>query len=268
MNTEDKRIQELYAEAFDGVRSSSELKRKVRNMAESKSNAKKNVSKIRKIAYAAAAAVVLIVAGGMVVANATRGAYKEETVGRVMFNGEEKEAYFHDFGNHVGSWRFFEGDVEYSVFIHGNVDMETTIYVVDMDSYVLASDIPEPTLNLYTDIDSSPFAEMGIDDYTGGKTLFIRPDIEDNRDFERIMFALDAEDGTEDGILGLGIADNVTTYTIMSDGSVAETFKQDVSGINGIVRFWLNNSVDNYIDVDADDFDPYTYGMEDVVTDE
>ncbi len=258
MTREDERIKRLYTEAFDNIHASDELRRKVIKMTENTSKEKKNISKIRKIAFVAAAAAILVVGGGMIAAHAVRGAYKDETVSRVMFNGEEKEAYFHDFGTGVGSWRFYEDDMEYSVFMHGNIDIDTTVYVVDMGSYVMASDVPEPTLNLYTDMEKSPFVEISDDGY-----MIIKTNLDTDRPMtERILWTLDAEDGTEDGIAGLGIDDVVSTYTIMSDGTVAETFKQDVSGINGIVKYFLKKSVDNYVDEDED---PYTYGMEDIV---
>lgn len=261
MKKEDERIKTVYTKAFDNIHASEELRRKVIDMKENNSKTKNNISKIRKIAFVAATAAVLIVGGGMIAAHATRGAYKEETVGRLMFNGEEKEAYFHDYGTGVGSWRFYDGDMEYSIFMHGNISMDTTMYVVDKESYVLSSDVPEPTLNLYTDMEKSPFVEMSDDHY-----LIINTNLNTDRPMtERILFTLDAEDGTEDGIAGLGIDEVVTTYTIMSDGTVAETFKQDVSGINGIVQYFLKKNVSNYVDADED---PYTYGMEDIVTDE
>ena len=170
---------------------------------------------------AAIAAVVLITMAGVKKNQPKQEIDEKETVGSVIFNGEEKEAYFFDYGGGVGYWRFYDGKMEYCVYMHGNINMDTTVYVVDMDSYVIASDVPEPTLNFYTDIDKSPFVEIDDDGY-----LVIRTNINtDKPKIERILWTLDAEDGKEDGIAGLGISQDVSTYTLFSDGTVAEAFK-------------------------------------------
>ena len=201
------------------------------------------------------AAAVLLIAGGMVVANANKGPYEQEETVKIIFNGEEKDAYFHDWNEDTVSWRFEVDDKEAWIYVTHTepVDKNTTMYVTYNGEYIIASDEPEPTLNLYTDIDRS-FAVIEEDSYSGQTSLIMTTDC----GRQSMTLAADEEDGTKDGIINLG-ADTYEVYTVLSDGSIAQTSIHDhSSGMSERLEYFAEKSVDNYTAADEENDNPYT----------
>ena len=160
MNEQDKKISKLYKETYGNVHASEDLKGKVINMT-NKNNRK---AKVIKLVCAVAAATMALTIGTLAV-SASR--IKHD---KVFVNGEEKSARFIDYGINTRMWECECNGVGYSVFVHGDFDMEKdTLYFVDHGDYFLASTDPNPTLNLYQDIDKSSFAEIKKDGTADGR---------------------------------------------------------------------------------------------------
>ena len=262
MKNEDKRIKDLYTEAFDSIHASDELKRKLIEMNETdiKTEPKKGkVISMRKFVYITAAVVALALAGGMVAAKATKGPYEQEETVKIIFNGEEKDAYFHEWSVDTVSWRFEVEDKEAWIYVtHSEpVDKNTQMYVTYNGEYIIASDVPEPTLNLYTDIDRSPIAEIGKDDYVDQTALIITTEF----GTQSMTLAVDEADGTADGVSNHDGTYDV--FTVMSDGSIAEaTIFPKAGGLGGfsdLIKNIVRKSVDNYEDFDPEVDNPYEF---------
>lgn len=259
MKNDDTRIKKLYTEAFDNIHASDELKRKVIEMKDTNNNKRGKIINIRKIVYISAAVVALVVAGGMIAAKATKGPYEQEETVKIIYNGEEKDAYFHEWNEDNVSWRFEVDDREAWIYVThtGTVDINTTMYVVDNGEYMIASDEPEPTLNLYTDIDRSSIAKIVDSDesFYDQKMLVMETPIGTHS----MTLAIDEDDGVADGVSnhGNGCYD---VFTVMSDGSIAETCVYAHSGgLNGVIEYFVEKSVDNYVTFDEDNYNPYTF---------
>lgn len=221
MTDKDKAIGTIYRETFANVRADEELKEKVMNIKAKKTRK----GKITKVICAVAAAAILVTAGSVMV-SASRIEYD-----KIMFNGEEKMARYVDFGTGTRLWECEVNDTAYTVWVYGDFDKENNIlYFVDHDDYFLASTIPDPTLNLYTDIDKSPVAEFKEVD--GEKWLYMT----DNAGTQTMLFTEDEKDGTADG--KFRIDDNtVTAYSLLPNGSVVETDKEtNISFFEGMEK--------------------------------
>lgn len=214
MNEQDKKIQQLYTEVYDNVHASDDLKGKVTAMKTTK-NIKRKI--IKTVCVAAAAAVILT--AGAMITSASMAEYDT-----IILNGQEEKARFVDFGTGTRMWECISGNTCYSVYIYGDYDKENnTLYFVDKGDYFLASTDPNPTLNLYTDIDQSSCAEFKEID--NEKYL----DVTSNDGTMEILFSQDEEDGTADGVFRM---DNSTieAYTLLPNGSVANTMKMEIHG--------------------------------------
>ena|GEM_PF-6476517 len=250
MNT-DERMKELYAKAFDGIHVSSEYSRKVSNMAETK---KKKVRTTVKVLVAIAVVAAFLAVAGTAIASTTRGVYE-----KVIFNGEERNARFCDFGYGVREWEIMDNGNIYTVFIEGDFDTEKdTLYFVDKGDYFLASTDPNPTLNLYDEIDNTSHAKFI--EYNGETWLAYNTDenidelgnsysdkdnfSEDGKDgvldeieydpfletwtlppsCEIINFSEDGKDGVLDGKF---VHDDTTceTWTLLPNGTLVNTIK-------------------------------------------
>ena len=140
MNEQDKKISRLYKETYGNIHASEDLKGKVINMT-NKNNRK---AKVIKLVCAVAAATLALTIGTLAV-SASRIQHD-----KVFVNGEEKSARFIDYGINTRMWECECNGTGYSVFVHGDFDMEKdTLYFVDYGDYFLASTDPNPTLNLY-----------------------------------------------------------------------------------------------------------------------
>lgn len=223
----------------DSVNTNTESNEKVINM----TGRKNKKSRITKILCAAAAAVVLVSAGS-IIASASQGEYDT-----VIVNGEEKQARYVDFGSGTRMWEYDANDTAYTVWIYGDFDKENnTLYFVDHDDYFLASTDPNPTLNLYTDIDKSSAAEFK--DIDGEKWLCMT----DNVGTQEMLFTEDEKDGTADGKYRVD-ENTVTTFSLLPNGVVVETdkmsnltFLDNIGKMFGMDRNSMWNNIYSEID--------------------
>ena len=221
MNNQDKAISKLYTELYTNTHASFDFKNRVRTLTETKTH-KKRIS-FRVVAILVA--VVILTTIGSVIVTASRGVYKT-----VFFNGEAKTVRFGDFGNNTRIWGFDDGDTMYSVYVFGDFDIENeTLYFVEKDDYILVSTIPEPTLNLYTDIDKS--SNAAIKEVSGEKILCVT----DDSGTQEIMLSYDEQDGVSDGKITHD-ENTVETYTILPNGSVANALKEKISWFGKIAN--------------------------------
>lgn len=246
MDKQDKKISKLYKETYGNVHANNEFKEKVINMKGKKSKK----GKITKVVCALAAAVVLVMAGSVIV-SASRIQYD-----KVVLNGEEKMARYVDFGTGTRLWECEANDTAYTVWIYGDFDKENEmLYLVDHDDYFLASTDPEPTLNLYTDIDKSPVAEFKEID--GEKCLLMT----DNAGTQQMLFTEDEKDGVADGKYRTD-ENTVTTYALLPNGVVVETdktsnlsFIESVNRMFGMDRTSMFNNIYDQLDSYKEDSD-------------
>ena len=107
----------------------------------------------------------------------------------------------------------------YSVFVHGDFDMENdTLYFVDYGDYFLASTDPNPTLNLYQDIDKSSFAEIKKED---DETYLY---VTDDAGTMQILMTADEKDGTADGRIEIDDGSD-EVFSLLPNGAVVNTMK-------------------------------------------
>lgn len=233
MNEQDKKISRLYKETYGNVHASEDLKGKVTDM-KNKNNRKAKVIKL--VCGVAAAAVALTV--GTIAVSASRTKYD-----KIFVNGEEKNARFIDFGINTRMWECECNGTGYSIYVHGDFDMEKdTLYLIDCGDYFLASTDPNPTLNLYQDIDKSSFAEIKKED---NETYLY---VTDDAGTMKITMTADEEDGTADGRIEREDGSD-EVFALLPNGAVVNTMKygytpvvDDVMRLFGHDRdsFWNN----------------------------
>ena len=223
MNNEDKRLSKLYTELYEGAHASEEFRRKVRNMTES--NSKTKIRFTFKSAMAVAAAIALFTIAGTAIASANKGLAHDYV--SIVFNGEERKAAYEKLDDNMHMWSFVKDNLQYGVTVYGDFDPKTqVIYFEDRDNYVIASDSPNPELNLYTAIESSPYAEIIDEQYL---KLYTNK-MNDSKPFMTSNTpSLDKADGTADGIVWPLDSSSEYYYgsatTILSNGAVAEAWK-------------------------------------------
>jgi len=223
MNEQDKKLSRLYKETYGNLRASEDLKGKVMDM----TNKKNHKAKVIKLVCAVAAAAMAVTIGTLAV-SASRVQYE-----KVFVNGEEKNARFLDYGINTRLWECETNGVCYSVFVHGDFDTKKdTLYFVDYGDYFLASTDPNPTLNLYQDIDKSPFAEIKKD----GENTYLY--VTDDAGTMEILITGDEKDGTADGRIEEP-SDFDETYSLLPNGAVANTIKYNYTPvIDDIMRLF------------------------------
>lgn len=225
MTNEDKRISELYTELYSNAVPSAEFKRKVRNMTE---NSKKATKFTMKMFGVIAAAAVIVVAGAAI-ASAAKSYSHKAVYDTIVVNGVEKKVKYGEYDNDIRFWSYDENGKSCSVFVYGPYDNENdTLYVVDNGDYIIASTDPNPTLNLYDNIDSTPYAE--IDEENGTFSVKGNPSGLDNDLYFKTGFSFveeDEKDGEKDG--KLIDEEYQETYTILPSGAVANCIKGDIS---------------------------------------
>lgn len=182
-----------------------------------------------KTAIAVAAAMALLTAAGGAIASANKGL--PHTYDTVVFNGEERKAVYESFDSYSEggncnwqTWTFVKDNMQYGVTVYGEFDPETQVlYIEDRDGYVIASDSPNPELNLYTAIDSSPFAEINEEE------LKVYPTKNPEQSIRSNTPSIDKADGTADGVVWPINSDSENYFgsatTILSNGAVAEAWK-------------------------------------------
>ena len=232
MNNDDIIISKLYKETYGGAHASAELKGTVRTMTnEGKKRAKVSV----KIICAVAAAAVLATAGGAI-AHASKGYRYEGVYDDIIFNGETRKAKYGDFGNDVRTWQFDDNGASYAIFINGEYDENDTLYVVDCGDYFLASTDPNPTLNLYDEIDNTDRADLIERDGMTCLAIYRNEPNEISPYHSVTGFSFpeaDEADGAKDGKLYLTPGDvnsGTDVYAILPNGSVVETIKEYPDG--------------------------------------
>lgn len=222
MDAQDKKISQLYRELNSNIHASAELKERVITMTE-KTSKKRKVS--FRVVCVAAALTVLASAIGIGVS-----ASKENKYDKIIINGVEKQAKFRDFENNTRVWCYENDDASYWAYVYGDFDKEKdTLYFIDYGDYFLASTDPNPTLNLYTDIDK--FSNAYITETNGEKTLCIT----DGSETMEIFISEDDKDGVVDGKLPNG-----DVYTLLPNGSVVNTLK--APKVKGMDQFFGNDS--------------------------
>lgn len=239
MTAQDSRISKLYRETYGNVHASDELRERVINMTAKK----QRKGRITKVICAVVAAVILVMAGTIAV-SASRIEYDT-----VMFNGAEKKARYVDFRTGTRMWKLIDNDTEYTVWIYGDFDKENNkLYFVDHDDYFLASTDPNPTLNLYTDIDKSTVSEFKEID--GEKWLCMT----DNVGTQNMLFTEDETDGVADGKFRVD-ENTVSAYALLPNGVVVETdktsnigFIESFSKMFGLDRDTMFNNIYSELD--------------------
>lgn len=222
MNT-NERMKELYTNTFDNIHVSHEYSRKVINMAETKRRVLPEVKVL-----AVVAAILAIITAGSVITFANRGVYD-----KVIFNGEERNARFCDFGDGVRLWEVTNNNTSYSVYTYGDFDTENdTLYFVDKGDYFLASTNSNPTLNIYDEIDNSPYAKFIK---SNSETCLALNSSENSS--ETVNFSEDAEDGVLDG--KFKIDDNFCeTWAVLPNGSIVNTIKEPLESEKENDEMW------------------------------
>lgn len=223
MNEQDKKISRLYKETYGNIHASEDLKGKVINMT-NKNNRK---AKVIKLVCAVAAATLALTIGTLAV-SASRIQHD-----KVFVNGEEKSARFIDYGINTRMWECECNGTGYSVFVHGDFDMEKdTLYFVDYGDYFLASTDPNPTLNLYQDIDKSSFAEIKKED---DETYLY---VTDDAGTMQILMTADEKDGTADGRIETDDGSD-EVFALLPNGAVVNTMKYSYTPvIDDIMRLF------------------------------
>ena len=225
MTNEDKRISELYTELYKNAVPSAEYKRKVRNMTENGKKATKITIKV----FGAVAAAAVILTAGAAIAYASKGYTHQGVYDNIVVNGEEKKVKYGEYDNDIRFWSYDENGKNCSVFVYGPFDNENeTLYVVDMGDYIIASTDPNPTLNLYDEIDNTPYAK--IDEESGALSVKGNPAGHNNDLYFKTGFSFvedDEKDGEKDG--KLTDEDMTTIYAVLPNGAIVETNKGDVS---------------------------------------
>ena len=223
MNEQDKKISRLYKETYGNIHASEDLKGKVINMT-NKNNRK---AKVIKLVCAVAAATLALTIGTLAV-SASRIQHD-----KVFVNGEEKNARFIDYGINTRMWECECNGTGYSVFVHGDFDMENdTLYFVDYGDYFLASTDPNPTLNLYQDIDKSSFAEIKKED---DETYLY---VTDDAGTMQIFMTADEKDGTADGRIETDDGSD-EVFALLPNGAVVNTMKYSYTPvIDDIMRLF------------------------------
>lgn len=213
MNT-DERIRKMYAGVFDDLNASEELKRKVRNMTETKK--KRNIRTAVKIAYAAAAAAAVLVAGN-VIAYATTG----ETMLRVFINGEEQTEFSYTFDEGIG-FKYEPNDGE-QVYVNIEGDFSENeggeIYIYDTDGGVGVTynvDIADPD-----DVSNAVSTALAFESITDVRTELVE---EDGKTYlsvndMKIDITEDYKDGTAEGTFEMD--GEVFYYTVTSEGDIS-----------------------------------------------
>lgn len=239
MDKQDIRISKVYKETYGNVHASDELRERVMNM----SAKKQRKGRITKVICAVAAAVILVMAGTIAV-SASRTEYDT-----VVLNGVEKKARYVDFRTGTRMWELIENDTEYTIWTYGDFDKENNkLYLVDYDDYFLASTDPNPTLNLYKDIDKSTVSEFKEID--GEKWLLMT----DNVGTQQMLFTEDEADGVADGKFRVD-ENTVSAYALLPNGVVVETdktsnigFIESVSKMFGMDRDTMFNNIYDELD--------------------
>lgn len=217
MNNQDKTISRLYTELYANTHASYDFKNRIRTLTETQKH-KKRIS--FRVVAVLVTVVILTTVGGVMV-TASRGVFKT-----VFVNGEARTVRFGDFGNNTRIWGFDDGDMMYTAYVFGDFDVEKeTLYFVEKDDYLLVSTIPDPTLNLYTDIDKSSNAT--IKEVNGEKILCVT----DDSGTQNINLSYDEQDGVPDGKITHDENNSVETYTILPNGSVVNAIKENASWI-------------------------------------
>lgn len=238
MNEQDKKISKIYTETVENVHASEDLKDKVINMKKSRVK----TGKVIKIVCGFAAAVVVLAVGAMAV-SASRAEFDT-----VILDGTETKAKYVDFGTGTRMWECIADDTSYCIFISGDYDTENNkLYLVDKGDYFLASTESDPTLNLYTDIDSSKFAEFA--EAGGEKYLYVTDDAGTNQ----ILFSDDEKDGSADGLIRNDDGSVKEAYALLPNGAVVNTVKtQNINRMKVLGydsdKFWndLYSQLDSY----------------------
>ncbi len=242
MNEQDKMISKLYKETYGNVHASEDLKGKVMNM----SNKKNRKAKVIKLVCAIAAATMAVTIGAMAVS-----ASRTQQYDKVYVNGEEKMARFLDYGINTRLWECEANGFCYSVFVHGDFDTEKdTLYFVDYGDYFLASTDPNPTLNLYQEIDKSSFAKIREED---GETYL---DVTDDAGTMQICLTNDKNDGAADGKIPNPDSEGTSeTYSLLPNGAVVNTIKYEYTPVlDDIMRLFGQdrNSFWNHLHEEVD----------------
>lgn len=235
MKNEDMKIKSLYENVYDDVCASDELFRKVRSMRNV--NAKKSVKRTVKVACALVAAAALTVAG-CVVGSAKRG-YKGEYQ-TVVLNGQETQARYGKLNDHCYTFEATENKTTYSVWFYGDYNKDQdTIYIVDEGDYIVCSTDPNPTLNLYDEIDNAAYATL-----FDPNTIKI-PVIVNGEQLNTILLDLtfDERDGARDGLINDKYSfgdseDFFKTFTVTPEGALIQAFKGPESRGDSMEILW------------------------------